>query len=662
MPVFVAQLTIQGGLVTPDKFQRGSDNAKGIANEVSSTDLNSRLVEAVQLHQTGQLALAEACYREILSVDSQHVDALHLLGVVAHQTGRIDLSIDLIQRALTQRPDFAHAHYNLGNAYRDHHQPEQAAASYGRAVQLAPQMAEAWANLGNVLRSEGQIQKAIDCYRRAIEHRPDYPDAHNNLGAALLDLGQSDEATASCQAAVNLQPDLAEAHSNLGNALKNQGKSKEAIASYRRALELQPQLAGVHNNLGIVFRGLESLDQAVACFQQALQLQPDFAEGYHNLGGVYQDQGKLEEAVRCYRTALELKPDYVAAHNCLGGAMIAQGKIDEGVASVRHALQLDPDYADGHLHLAFGMLAHGNFADGWKEYEWRWKTSQLPHREFDRPLWDGKPLRDGTILVHAEQGLGDTLQFVRYLTLVRQHAGQVIFECPQSLTPLVNSIGSVAQVTRSGDALPDFDAHAPLMSLPRILQTTLSTIPDNVPYLAADSGLIDRWAERLESYEGLKIAICWRGNPKRSQGRAIPLQAFGSLAAIEGVNLFSLQKEADSDRQELSSRVPVITFGQELDEASGPFMDSAAIMMNVDLVVTCCTSIAHLAGALGVPTWVGLSYAAEWRWLRDRTDSPWYPSMRLFRQSRLGEWTEVFERMASALRAREFPPDLAQRL
>jgi hypothetical protein len=297
-------------------------------------------------------------------------------------------------------------------------------------------------------------------------------------------------------------------------------------------------------------------------------------------------------------------------------------------------------------------LLKGDFQRGWAEYQWRWKTKQAPQRGFSQPLWDGQPLEGRTILLHAEQGLGDTIQFVRYAALVKRLGGTVVLECPKPLLPLLATFAGIDQLVGQGDELPAFATHAPLLSLPGILQTSLDTIPAAVPYLFAAPALKEHWREKLRAVHGYKIGINWQGQPGQGQwlARSIPLQQLATLAEIPGVRLVSLQKGAGREQlAEASGRFPLVDLGDEVDQAGGAFMDTAAIVMNLDLVITSDTALPHLAGSLGAAVWVALPLVPDWRWLLDRGDSPWYPTMRLFRQDQRGDWQGVFRRIKVAL-------------
>ncbi len=528
---------------------------------------------------------------------------------------------------------------------------QQAGAIYRQILQADPNHAEALHLLGVVAGQERRPDLAIQYISQAIRLRPTDPDLHNNLGRALNDQGQLAEAAAHYQEALRLKPDFAEAHNNLGTVLQGQGRLAEAAAQYQEALRLKPDYAKAHYNLGSALQDQGQLAEAVAQYKEALRLKPDYAEAHNNLGIALQDQGQLAEAVAQYQEALRLKPDYAEAHLNLGNALKDQGQLTEAVAQYQEALRLKPDYAEAHWNRAMAWLLAGDFERGWPEFQWRWQCKDLisSKRSFSQPLWDGSSLAGRTILLHAEQGLGDTIQFIRYAPLVKRRGGTVVLECQPALLPLLQSCAGVDRLLAQGSSLPPFDVHAPLLSLPGILETTLSTIPAEAPYLFADANLDEHWRQELSHLQGFKIGIAWQGNPihKKDKQRSIPLSVFEPLARLEGVRLFSLQKGTGSEElAQNAGRIPITDLGSRLET----FMDTAAVLKNLDLVVACDTAVVHLAGALGIPVWVALPFAPDCRWLLDRDDSPWYPSIRLFRQKRWGNWDEVFQRIVQALK------------
>jgi tetratricopeptide (TPR) repeat protein len=583
--------------------------------------ISEALAAAMQHHQAGRLQAAEQIYRQILAVEPNQAGAWHLLGLLAYQAGRHEVAVEYIARAITLKDTEPAFHSNLGEAYR-------------------------------ALR---RIPEAVACYRRALGLKPDYAGAHNNLGIALMDQEQPDEAVACFRRALELKPDYVEAYNNLGNALKEQGSLEEAVACFRRALQCRPDFALAHNNLGAALAYQGRAEEAVACYRVALGLKPDYAEAHNNLGDALKEQGRLDEAAACLRRALELKPDFAEAHYNLGNTLKEQRRLDEAVACYRRALELKPDAADAHWNLALSWLLAGDWQRGWPEYQWRWQAKGCAPRRFPQPLWNGESLAAKTILLHAEQGLGDTIQFIRYAAIVKQHGGAVVVECQKPLVALLQGCPGIDRLVGQGDDLPAFDVQSPLLSVPGILKTSLETVPARIPYLAARPALVERWRTRLSGLDGFKIGIVWQGNPKntRDRLRCVPLRCFAPLARIPGVRLLSLQKGAGAEQlAEVRDLFAVTDFAGELDEQSGPFMDTAALMKNLDLVIASDTAAAHLAGALGVPVWVALPFVPDWRWLLDRADSPWYPTMRLFRQERPGDWQGVFPRMESALRER----------
>jgi tetratricopeptide (TPR) repeat protein len=538
-------------------------------------------------------------------------------------------------------------------------QTDDLAESPGSQDGSMPRSAAACNNLGVCLGQSGRRTEAVTAFREALRLEPNFAQAHHNLGVALAQLGDSDRAVASFRQALRLRPDYPEAQYNLANTLGGMGRQAESVESYRQAIRCKPDYAEALCNLGLALcesgqpRELgdwATLGEAVIILRQAARLRPDYVEAHNNLGLALAALGRFDEAVASYEQGLRLMPGHAQTHANLGSAFKEQGRLDEAAACYEQALRLDPESASAHWNLSLTWLQMGDYERGWREYEWRWRRKGSTMRPFRQPLWDGSPLAGRTILLHSEQGLGDTIQFVRYAAVVQQRGGRVVLECPGLLLPLFARVPGVDQLVAEGTALPAFDVHAPLMSLPRLVGTTLATVPAEIPYLTADPRLVETWRRRLESIDGFKIGICWQGNPhhKWDRHRSIPLAQFASLAALPGVRLISIQKTHGTE-QIAASRLPITNFSDDLDR-SGAFTDTAAIIRNLDLVITTDTAIAHLAGALGAPVWLLLSSIVDWRWMLKREDTPWYPTMRLFRQPTLGDWDGVFERLTSELR------------
>ena len=400
---------------------------------------------------------------------------------------------------------------------------------------------------------------------------------------------------------------------------RQSGRHDEAIACLRTLLKTRPDLAAAHNNLGLAWAGKQDYGKAVQCFREALRIRRDFAEAYCNLGT----------------------------------SLIIQGDARGGEAAIEEALRIRPDFALAHVNRAAVWLRRGDFERGLPEFEWRRLGAANLPAQVQAPLWDGAASGDNSILLIAEHGIGDTLQFVRYAPLVRRHCGKVVLYCRKNLIPLLRQCPGIDRCASPDEALPRCDFQAPLMSLPLLLGTTLLTVPADVPYVHARRDLADTWRERFSRYSGFKIGIGWQGNPRYPTDdlRSIPVRHFRPLARVPRVALFSLQKGAGADQLAgLGPDFPVVEFGGEFDASTGAFMDTAAVMYSLDLVITSDTAVAHLAGAMGIPVWVALCKSADWRWLEERDDSPWYPTMRLFRQAELGDWGALFERMATELK------------
>ena len=529
----------------------------------------------------------------------------------------------------------------------------QAEQIYRQILQVEASHADAWFFLGAACQMQGRLKDARTHYQKAIGLKPTHATAHYNLGFAYEQDGMLEDAVASYRQALHLEPSNLAALNNLGNVFKAQRKLDDAAACYCEVLRLKPDFAEVHANLGNVLADLDQLVEAKSSYCRALQLRPDYAEAHYNLALLFAKSEKTYDAIASYRQALAFKPDYVEARVNLGNALRLTGQMDEALSSFDEALRQSPNFPSAHWNRSLVLLARGNFDEGWPEYEWRWAQHSFARRHFTQPLWDGSDLSGRTIFLYAEQGMGDTLHFIRYVPLVKQRGGKVIVECQPQLFQLLTEFTGADALVAHGSPLPQFDVQAPLLSLPGILQSTLSTIPSSIPYLHADARLVEQWGRELESFGGFRIGIAWQGNPANpgDSHRSIPLAQFAILARIPGVRLISLQKGPGTQQLSgIAESFPVLDLASRLDETSGAFMDTAAVMMNLDLVITSDTAVAHLAGALGVPVWMALPLAPDWRWLLQREDSPWYPTMRLFRQARFGDWKDVFERIAEAVR------------
>ena len=535
-----------------------------------------------------------------------------------------------------------------------HHQAGrlvEAEAIYRQILAVEPRHANALQLLGLIAHHMGRVDVAVDLITKAIAIIPNCPEAHYNLGNALIAKGQLDEAAASYRQAIALRPNYAEAHNNLGNALKDKSQTEEAVTAFRQAIALNPNLPEAYNNLGNLLKDKGQLDEAVVAYRQTIALKPNLPEAHYNLGVALYGTGQLDEAAASYRKAVALRPNYAEAHNNLGNALKDKSQTEEAVTAYREAISLIPNYAEAHSNLALALLLQGNFTEGWAEHEWRWKLKVVAclRRNLNQPQWDGSHLAGRTILLHAEQGFGDAIQFIRYVPLVQERGGKAIIECQPELQALLQANMPDLPVVARGHTLPAFDVHCPLLSLPRIFATDLSNIPRNVPYLhasVADAGI---WRDRIAGYSSeIKAGIVWAGNPNHTndRNRSLNLSSLTPLSEVPGVRFFSLQKgKADSEAKMVSAGIELTDMAGELKD----FADTAALIANLDLVITVDTAVAHLAGAMGKPVWTLLPFAPDWRWLLVREDSPWYPTMRLFRQPTIGDWDSVIRRVAGEL-------------
>jgi Flp pilus assembly protein TadD len=461
--------------------------------------------------------------------------------------------------------------------------------------------------------------------------------------------GQASQAELLCRQILAVDHAQQAVYHLLGILAKEAGRRQEAIALIRRAIELNPNIAGFHYNLGLIHQSQGEWVDAEACFRQALYLDALQPRVHRNLGVALFQQGKTAEAADGFRQALLRDPNDLDAHNNLGLILAEQRQLAAAAECYRQALRIDPRNQAALLNRALLRLLQGDFESGWPDFECRRVWPGTKERFLGQPRWDGAPMDGKTILVYAEQGLGDTIMFARFLPLVKQHCGKVVLECQTALHGIMAGLG-IDEIVSPGAPLPPFDTHIPLLSLPGLLGCNLDTIPKDIPYLYAEQTLVRRWQQDLEPDRGraLQVGIVWQGNPYNSMDRlrSVPLRCFEAFTRVSGVRLISLQVGPGKD-QLVAASFPVVDVGSRFDPDS--LDDLAATLMNLDLVVTVCTSVAHLAGALGVPTWVALSYSSDWRWLLDRSDSPWYSTLRLFRQPRPGDWQAVFGEMTDGL-------------
>jgi tetratricopeptide (TPR) repeat protein len=491
------------------------------------------------------------------------------------------------------------------------------------------------------------LHEAEQLYRALLASIPDHADACNNLGHLLEALNRPEEAVGYYSKAIQIRPDFPEALLNLGNALQALHRYEEAIARYTSALRIKPNFPEALLNIGNALQALERNTEAVAQYEKALALRPSFAEGHYHFGCVLEKLGRRDDAISAYERASAIKPDYPQPHNNLGNILRALNRYEEAIVHFQQACAIKPDFAQAQWNEAAARLTLGDFRNGWQKYEWRRTLGVLKPR-VPQPLWlGGGDLRGKTILLYAEQGLGDSLQFARYATVVARQGARVVLEVQPELKTLLASLPGIAAVHARGEPLPPVDWQTPLLSLPYALGTTLETIPAEVPYLSPAREKLAQWRAAIEASGSPIIGIKWRANETTGSKKSIPLELIRPLLLMPGVRFVALEREVlDSDARVLRELDHVLVPGDRLRD----FSDTAAIVSMLDLVISVDTSVAHLAGALGKPLWLPLQFAADFRWLHGRADSPWYPSARLFRQSSIENWAGVVAELMQGLR------------
>jgi tetratricopeptide (TPR) repeat protein len=639
------------------KAKSASRTSRPDANTAATPSAAETLTLANQYYQTGQLEQAEKLYRQVLKQQPQP-EALHRLGIIAQRSGRSKEAVTYLRRSLAVQPQDASAHNSLGIILAEQGEFADAIEHLQQAIVLNPNHFNAYSNLGNVRRLQGKLSEAQVNLETALALNANFAPAHGNLGVTLLELDDLDRAETHLRRAIALSPNFVDAHYNLAVVLERQHRPEAAIASYEKAIALNPSDVKAYTGLGNLLIRQDQLQPAIVNLQQALALSPNDAEIHSSLGWALQRQGELEAAAAHLRQAIVLDPTQPRAYGYLGRLLWGQGQVDQAIVHYRTAIQLDPESAEAHVSLAHVLLAIGDFRSGFAEFEWRWQL--VPPCLLPQPEWDGSDLNGRAILLRVEGGFGDIIQFVRYAPLIADRGGRVFLVCQAALQRLLATVPGIEQVVTEG-SLPEFAVHAPLISLPRLLGTTLESIPADIPYVSppAESGL------RLEPVAGtrLKVGLVWATGHKTSrdltddlnvmlresqQVRSCPLPLLARLLAASDISFYSLQVGQDAaDLSQLDGTAVL----QDLSPQIQDFADTAALIDQMDLVISVDTAVAHLAGALGKPVWVLLPFAADWRWLLDRDDTPWYPTMRLFRQPSPGDWEHVIDRVAATLRS-----------
>jgi tetratricopeptide (TPR) repeat protein len=679
-----------------------------MAGEVSS-DLQAEMEAAKRSLELGVASLrrrdfggAAEHFRGVLQRYPEHAEALNLLGCSIAWQGDLAKAIELIRRAVALRPDNAAFRGNLGNCYIKRGENDAALAEFEAALRLAPGDAAASAGVGPILVERGLVSQAIAVYRQAIARNPGNAVLHYFLGAAYQAAGEPGREIASLRKAIEINPGFVEARTALAAALRFTGElgesstlfgqvaglvpnSADAICNYalslfllnrreamhffEKALQLDPNVdspylraelarfeeairrepanAASYNSLGMLHRMLRRWEESITQLRRAAVLAPGNVFILNNLGATLSDVGKYDEALDALNKALETDPGYVHTYNHLGAVYGFKGVHEQAAHFYRRALEMDPALIGCRWNFARSLLASGQFEEGWEEFECRLDPSMSLRSELTEPYWDGAVDRAKTVLLTTEGGAGDAIQFIRLVRGLRERVGRFILRCPAELAGLLRTVGGIDEVVVKGTTLPHFDAQIPLQSLARIAKVRLDSVPNKVPYLVPEAERVTYWADRLKKLKGIKVGIAWCGSLHLEEDmRSRTLAVFAPLARIEGVTFVSLQKIPTAN-EATPTGLELVNFTAELND----FAESAAVVQNLDLVITVDTSTAHLAGALGRAVWVLIPFIFDFRWLVGRTDSPWYPTMRLFRQKVVREWGPVVDEMGGALRS-----------
>ncbi len=578
-----------------------------------SPHIRKLLQKGIKHHRAGRRAPAKACYQRGLKADPKCPQALHLLGLLAQDARQYQESIEFIERALTLSPNDPDALNSLAESYLGLGEFEQAIHHYQRLVNLRPESAVAQIHLANTLERFGDLKAASISYRRVLALQPDSAEAHCRLAEVLRQLEQFDEAKRLCE----------------------------------QALKLDPARVETYCTLAVILTEMKDLAGAVEVLQRAAALDADSPLVALALGTYFAKCGDLMTAEASYRRAVNLDPKMSLTHFRLGATLSQLGDRAGARESYERALALNPQSHEIISHIGLLHLAEGDFARGWSEYEHR-DSARRARRNFPQPQWKGEPLNGARIFLHSEQGIGDALQTIRYIPLVAARGGKILLGIQTRLRRLLAGTSGVWKFVYEGETPPEFNYHCPLLSLPLAFGTDLNSIPGEIPYVHPSPGLVEAWKNRLQA-NSLRVGLVWGGNPKHPYElwRSVKLELFASLTKLSGTAFYSLQMGPPArELKQMGSRVQII----DLQKDQKDFADTAAIVANLDLVISIDTSVAHLAGAMGKPVWILLHKSADWRWLLEREDSPWYPTARLFRQSTLGNWADVLARVEQELR------------
>jgi tetratricopeptide (TPR) repeat protein len=606
------------------------------------------LQSAVRLLQSGQADEASRLLADLLKQEPNNADALALTGLAHAHRNQNEEAARFMSRALALNPHHAATQFNHANVLRKLERWSDAEQAYARVLALKPDHVEARRQRGHML---AEMKRDADALYELDRVPTDNIQTLTLRAKLRFNAGRLSDAFADYELIVNLDPQNWEAWNNRGIMLDKVERYEDALQSYDRALALAPNDLNAMHNRGAALLCLSRFDEALPLFEHLIAADPGHADNWSCHGVALASLMRLDEALVSFEKGLALDPESMRAGNGKGMALVALGRPQEAIVQYKKVAGRHPGNPMTHGNLAFAELVSGNLIDGFVNYEWRRKDGPIGkgQRDYPQPEWTGENLAGKTLLLHPEQGLGDVVQFGRFVPLLATRGASVILETPPALTTLMRSLDGSPSVITTGDPLPRFDLHGPLMSVAHRLGLTLETIPAAIPYLRADEAKRTAWRQKLAPLQGKRVGICWSGHRihRNDHARSIPFANFAAVLDVPGISFVSLQREVrDADQSQLRAHPHISDWMNDVAD----FADTAALISELDLVVTVDTSVAHVAGALGKPVWILITSAPDWRWLLNRSDSPWYPTARLFRQPTLGDWRSVTASVRDALR------------
>ena len=623
-------------------------DAKILFNEILFADprhAESWFYSALIAEKEGSPQDAIRYLETALEIDSQNLKYLYTIGDFYYEQNYLEQGIKIFENIIKIQPDDYNGYYNLANFLQKQKKYDQAILNFQKVLELDDKNVNAIYNLGNIFTDIKEYKYATQCFTKVIQLQPNSDDALNNLGFLQLELGNYEEALEFLNKAISINPGSLSALNNLGKVHEKKSLYSEAIGYFNKAIKLNPNHAESYSNLAAILIELMRFEDAIVYLHRALDLDPNMPSAYNNTGKALYKLNRLDEALLNYTRAIDIFPDYVEAYTNLGVLFDELFCHDKAIINFDKAILIKNNYADAYWNKALSLLRCGDFRNGFILYEWRWKVDglELKNRPYDQPLWLGNEnIQNKTILLYAEQGLGDTIQFCRYAKLVKELGAIVLLEVPKPLLSLLSDLEGVDLLIESGNKLPDFDYHCPLMSLPLAFKSELASIPNRNPYLAVDNNKHEKWVQKLGVKPKLQVGLVWSGSTthKNDHNRSLTLkQLLPYLSDL--CEYVSLQKEVREIDKQVLNGSNIKQHGDELND----FSDTAALCELMDLVISVDTSVAHLAGAIGKTTWVLLPHVPDWRWLLDREDSPWYPSIKIYRQPSHGDWDSVMKRI-----------------